>query len=519
MYTDVLVVGSGISGLSYAIELAEISPESIITVISKREVFETNTKYAQGGIAVVQDFSKDSFKKHVKDTMRAGDGLCNQKVVEKVISEGPKCLEKLMNWGAEFDRIGKNSSELELGKEGGHTEYRIVHHKDRSGFEIQRALVQRLSSLNNITLLENHTLVDIITDHHHSQPVLGRCYGAYVISNTTLSVLKIIAQITVLSTGGAGQVYNYTTNPESATGDGIAASYRAKVKIRNLHLVQFHPTALALKVDGLPFLISEAVRGFGAYLLNAKGERFMFDYDERGELASRDIVARAIEVEQNKFNQIFLSLTHLNANRVEEEFPSIAEACKKVGIRITRDLIPIRPAAHYFCGGIDVNLDAQTSLPGLYAIGECSHTGLHGANRLASNSLLEALVYAHQAVKATLKDLLLNKVDIEYLEKIPKWKNADRVIDRYSYTIADLRKNIQDLMSTKVAIFKTSKGLEEAEKELYEYYFKIKILYETRQLTTQLLELRNLINVSYLIIKQAKEATKNQGVFFNQDYA
>ena len=519
MYTDVLVVGSGISGLSYAIELAEAAPDLMVTVISKREVFETNTRYAQGGIAVVQDFNQDSFDTHVEDTLRAGDGLCNTEVVKKVITDGPKRLEKLIEWGAEFDRVGTNSPKLELGKEGGHTAHRIVHHKDRSGFEIQRALVQRLTTLTNITLLENHTLVDIITDHHHRQKARGRCYGAYVISIDTLSVLKINAQITVLSTGGAGQAYNYTTNPESATGDGIAASYRAKVKIQNLHMVQFHPTALALKVDGSPFLISEAVRGFGAHLLNIKGERFMFEHDERGELASRDIVARAIENEQNKFGKVFLSLLHLDRNDVKKSFPSILEACAKVGIDITKEQIPIRPAAHYFCGGIDVNLSAQASLPGLYAIGECSHTGLHGANRLASNSLLEALVYAHQAVKASLTELKLHRIDLEYFEKIPSWKNGDQVIDRYSQTIAELRNRIQELMSSKVAIFKTNNGLIAAEFELHEYYIKTKNLYESRQMTPQLLELRNLVNVSYLIIKQAQEATKNRGVHYNQDYA
>ena len=521
MYTDVLVVGSGIAGLSYAIEMAERAPEAQITVISKREVFETNTKYAQGGIAVVQDLSKDSFDKHVDDTLRAGDGECNLQVVDKVVIEGPGRLSQLIKWGAEFDRVSTNDAVLELGKEGGHTAHRIVHHKDRSGYEIQRALVQRLKSLPNITLLENHTLVDLITDHHHKDHAKGRCYGAYVISMESLSVLKISAQVTVLSAGGAGQVYDYTTNPEAATGDGIAAAYRAKVQIKNLHYVQFHPTALALKIDGSPFLISEAVRGFGAHLLNEKGERFMFSYDERGELASRDIVARAIELEIQKsaVAHVFISLTHIDSQQVLEAFPTIAQACKKVGIAIDKDLVPVRPAAHYFCGGIDVNLDAQSSLKGLYAIGECSHTGLHGANRLASNSLLEALVYAHQAVNATERDLDKHRLELAFLESIPQWKNADQVLDRHSQTVANLKGQVQKLMSSKVAIFKTTASLEEAENELHGYYLAAKELYQTRKLTPQLLELRNLVNVSYLIIKQAQQATENRGVYYNQDYA
>ena len=274
MYSDVLVIGSGIAGLSYAIELAEQRPDLNIVVISKREVFESNTKYAQGGIAVVQNFVSDSFDKHANDTLLAGDFPGDQQVVRKVVKEGPSRLKRLMNWGAQFDQVSDQNSRLDLGKEGGHTANRIVHHKDKSGFEIQRALVQRLKEIKNISLLENHTLVDLITDHHHNMTTRNRCYGAYVISLQTLSIVKISAQMTVLSTGGAGQVYKYTTNPESATGDGIAAAYRAKVRVKNLHYVQFHPTALALENQKSPFLISEAVRGFGAHLLNEKKRAF-----------------------------------------------------------------------------------------------------------------------------------------------------------------------------------------------------------------------------------------------------
>lgn len=520
MYTDVLVIGSGIAGLSCAIEMAETRPDLSITVISKREVFESNTKYAQGGIAVVQNFDTDSFEKHIHDTLLAGDGICDRDVVEKVVSEGPDRLRKLMEWGAAFDRISEDRPELELGKEGGHTAHRIVHHKDRSGYEIQRALVNRLRLLSNIQLLENHTLADLITDHHHPPTPQGRCYGAYVISLEHLAVLKINAQITILSTGGAGQVYEYTTNPESATGDGIAAAYRAKVRVKNLHYVQFHPTALALKADASPFLISEAVRGFGAHLLNADGKRFMFAYDDRGELASRDIVARAIELEIQKqeLPHVFLSLAHLDADKVNEAFPTIRDACQKVGIAMDKDWIPVRPAAHYFCGGIEVNTQAQTSLSGLYAIGECSHTGLHGANRLASNSLLEALVYAHAAVQSGIAFMQTSNLGESFFQAIPEWQHPDAVLDWESQAVSDLKRGVQKLMSSKVAIFKTTQGLLDAEQELEYYYLCSRELYRKNKLNPQILELRNLVNVSYLIIKQAQQATENVGVFYNEDY-
>ena len=520
MYTDVLVIGSGIAGLSYAIDLAERRKDLSITIISKREAYESNTRYAQGGIAVVQDFITDSFDKHIADTLAASDGLADLRVVEKVVKQGPERLMQLIKWGAEFDRTAEDA-QLELGKEGGHNAHRIVHHKDRSGFEIQRALIERLLALSNISLLENHTLVDLITDHHHDQAPKQACYGAYVISLESLSVIKINAQVTVLSTGGAGQVYAYSTNPESATGDGIAAAYRAKVHIKNLHFVQFHPTALAVEVGGAPFLISEAVRGFGAHLLNDEGQRFVFDYDLRGELASRDIVSRAIELEMKKqrSSHVHLSLKHLEAQEVLQAFPSIAENCLQVGIDITTDLIPVRPAAHYFCGGIDVDLNAKTSLARLYAIGECSHTGLHGANRLASNSLLEALVFAHSAVESTLDTLVEGAIASAYFKAIPEWNHAHSILERQSEELNSFKKGVQHLMSSKVGIFKTSEALAQAEKELEYFYLNAQAIYSQNKLTPQLLELRNMVNVAYLIIKQAKQAKENKGVFYNQDYA
>lgn len=522
MKCDVLVIGSGIAGLSYALELALEAPDISIVLLSKRDVLESNTRYAQGGIAVVQDFTHDSFEKHVNDTLRAGDGLCNPEVVNRVIKQGPSRLRQLISWGTRFDEVEGKQRQFQLGKEGGHTAHRIVHHKDKSGHEIQQSLINQLETFKNIILLENHILVDLITDHHHNQKPLNRCYGAYVLSKESLSIVKINAQLTILSTGGAGQVYDYSTNPESTTGDGIAAAYRAKVRIKNLHFVQFHPTALALKVDGSPFLISEAVRGAGAYLRNEAGERFMSNYDPRGELASRDIVARAIEIEIQKQNvsHVFLDVTHLPKSVMQDSFPTINDACQKVGINPTKDWIPVRPAAHYFCGGIDVNFNAETSLKGLLAIGECSHTGLHGANRLASNSLLEALVYAHYGVKTTLEQLRREDlVPDKYLSAIPEWSHATSIMDTNSEEVYALKLGVQKVMSKYAGIFKSTSGLLRGEEELEGYYLKIKALYDSKKLTPQILELRNVVNIGYLIIKQSQQATENRGGFYNKDYA
>jgi L-aspartate oxidase len=522
MNCDVLVIGSGIAGLSYALELALEAPNLSIVLLSKRDVLESNTRYAQGGIAVVQDFTQDSFEKHVNDTLRAGDGLCNPEVVNRVVAEGPSRLRQLILWGTRFDEVAGSERQFQLGKEGGHSAHRIVHHKDKSGHEIQQSLITQLEAFSNIQLLENHILVDLITDHHHNQKHLNRCYGAYVLSKESLRILKINAQVTVLSTGGAGQVYDYSTNPESATGDGIAAAYRAKIRIKNLQYVQFHPTALAIKVDGSPFLISEAVRGAGAILRNAQGERFMVNYDQRAELASRDIVARAIEIEINKqkIPHVFLDVSHLPKSIMEDSFPTIRKACLKVGINPSQDWIPVRPAAHYFCGGIDVNLNAETSLYGLLAIGECSNTGLHGANRLASNSLLEALVYAHYGVGTTISQLNSeNTIPKNYLDAIPDWSHATSIIDTDSEEVQALKKGVQEVMSKNVGVFKSTDGLLQAEQELEGYYLKAKALYNSKKLTPQVLELRNMVNVGYLIIKQSQEAKENRGGFYNKDYA
>lgn len=517
MHADVLVIGTGIAGLSYAVRLGQLCPEKKIIMISKRDLLESNTKYAQGGIAVVSDFIKDSYEDHVRDTLKASAHTSTPNVVDFVVREGPKRVQELMDWGAQFD---KNGTDLHLGKEGGHSAERIVHHKDMSGLHIQRALIAKARSLKNITFFENHSLVDLITDHHIAGSAHGRCYGAYVISKADEEIIKITAKITVLSTGGAGQVYAHTTNPNAATGDGLGAAYRAKVHIENLHFMQFHPTALFPKVNGNTFLITEAIRGAGAILRNHKGQAFMVTYDSRKDLAPRDIVSRAIHAEMEKHGtpHVYLDATHIAPQKLKQQFPTILANCQKVGIDICKDYIPVLPAAHYICGGIDVDEHGQSSLQGLYAIGECSHTGLHGANRLASNSLLEALVFAARAAEHSNKVLAKPILPNSFFESIQDWKGTEDISNQKTERIRKLRKKLQEIMSTHVGIIKSGTRLQTAESELHEVYLATKTLYQQNKLTPQLTTLRNLVSVAYLMIKQAQKYPENKGVYYNEDY-
>ena len=517
MFTDVLIIGTGISGLSFAIKLAMNDPEISMVLISKDQVSEGNTKYAQGGIAVVSDFEKDSFEKHIQDTLIAGDGACNPEVVKFVVEEGKDRLKELMNWGTQFDTQQEN---LHLVKEGGHSEKRVVHYKDHTGLHIQQALVNKIKSFPNIKILENHTLVDLITDHHSTQKH-HRCYGAYVISREEESILKISAKITALCTGGAGSLYAHSTNPALATGDGLGAAYRAKVHMDKLPFVQFHPTALYHKVNGNTFLITEAVRGAGAKLKNSLGECFMDQYDSRKELAPRDIVARAIQKEIQKQEEKFVSLdcSYLTTETWKKRFPKIYETCSSLEIHLPQDTIPVVPAAHYFCGGIQVNSKSESKLKGLYSIGECSSTGLHGANRLASNSLLEALVFSHRAALDVLDALKMELPDPSFYETLPEWKG-----DTYSNSveikeIRHLRHKLQEVMTNHVGIFKTTEGLQKADLEMFEIYNKVQEIYNQHKLTHGLCELRNMVSIAHLIIQQAQSITENKGVFYNQDYA
>ena len=517
MHADVLVIGTGIAGLSYAVRLAAQCPDKKIIMISKRDLLESNTKYAQGGIAVVSNFSNDSYADHVEDTLRASDYTSDPKVVDFVVREGPMRVRELMDWGADFDKSGPS---LHLGKEGGHSAKRIVHHKDQSGLHIQNALIAKARALDNIQFFENYSLVDLITDHHLQGEKHGRCYGAYVISIRDEEIVKITSQITVLSTGGAGQVYAHTTNPKAATGDGLGAAYRAKVHVKNVHFVQFHPTALFPKVDGNTFLISEAIRGAGAMLRNEKGEAFMHQYDAQLDLAARDVVSRAIDAEMKKHNtpHVYLDATNIDQEILAQEFPTIKSTCMKLGIDISKSFIPVLPAAHYFCGGIDVNENGQSSLSSLYAIGECSHTGLHGANRLASNSLLEALVYAARAAEHAIEVLHKNTLPASFFDTIPDWLGTEDVSNERIAQISMLRSDVQHIMSAHVGIIKSGESLRQAEKALHDVYVATAALYQQNKLTPQLTTLRNLVSVAYLMIKQSQQHPENKGVYYNQDY-
>ncbi|WP_010136953.1 L-aspartate oxidase [Ochrovirga pacifica] len=522
--SDFLIIGSGIAGLSYALKVAENFPDAQVTLVTKANKEESNTKYAQGGIATVVNNDIDSFEQHIQDTLIAGDGLCDEQVVRMVVEEAPDRLKELISWGAEFDKT--DDGDYSLGREGGHSQNRILHHKDITGHEIARALLNKVATVPNIQLLENHFTIDFITNHHilraqgHEKTVTHRdhitCYGAYVLDEETQEIKTIQAKITLIAAGGSGQVYRTTTNPKIATGDGIAMAYRAKAKIQDFEFIQFHPTALYQEPAQSPaFLITEAVRGQGAYLRNTQGERFMEKYDERLELAPRDIVARAIDTELKLSGEdyVYLDCTHLNKEEFVNHFPNITEKCKSLGIDVHKDYIPVTPAAHYVCGGIDVNTNGQTSIENLYACGECSRTGLHGANRLASNSLIEAVVYAHRSyvhAKTIFKKL-------QFRKDIPDWDDTNTSLNKENILITHDRKDIQKIMSNYVAIVRSDIRLQKAANRLEILYQENKELYKTAKLSVPICELRNLITNAYLIIKSSMERKENKGGFFNKD--
>src|SRR6476646_235052 len=423
MQTDFLVIGSGIAGLSYALKVAEKFPEKRIIILTKTTADETNTKYAQGGVAVVNDPEHDSFEKHIEDTLIAGDGLCNEHIVEIVVKEGPDRVNEVIEWGAKFDK--GPDGDYKLGKEGGHSAFRILHHKDITGKEIERALLAAINRSSNIQLINHCFVVDIITQHHlgylvtKSTPDI-ECYGVYVLNLQTNAIEKIVAKTTLIATGGNGQVYRSTTNPSIATGDGVAMAYRAKGRIENMEFIQFHPTALYEPgVRGQAFLITEAVRGDGGILRNKNGEAFRERYDPRKDLAPRDVVARAIdnEMKVNGTEFVYLDCRHMDQEKFVHHFPNIYEKCLSLGIDVTKQMIPVSPAAHYSCGGIKTDEWGRSSIKNLYACGECASTGLHGANRLASNSLLEAIVFAHRCYI----DATENIQSISLGENIPDW--------------------------------------------------------------------------------------------------
>jgi len=512
--TNYLVIGSGVAGLTFSVKIAEKFPNRNVIIVTKASEDESNTKYAQGGVAVVLNKEKDSFNKHIEDTLIAGDGLCDKEVVEMVIKEGPDRLEELMLWGANFDL--DDSGEFDLGKEGGHSEYRVVHHKDITGLEVERALLKRAHQLPNISILPHHFAIDLVTNHHikNGKQEEISCYGAYIFNQKTGSIFTIKANSTLLASGGIGCVYGHTTNPIIATGDGIAMAYRAKAEIKDMEFVQFHPTALYEAKGESSFLISEAVRGFGAYLRNKKGYRFMPDYDERAELASRDIVSQSIDSELKKSgdSHVYLDCTHLDMEAFKNHFPNIYQKCLEHHIKIETDWIPVVPASHYLCGGISVDKNGRTTIEKLFACGECSRTGLHGANRLASNSLLEALVYAHNIFKY--------HSEHEYKSTnvaIPDWNDEGTIIEKEHILIQHNLKQLQALMRDYVGIVRSNKRLKRATKHLDLIYGEVEDLYKESKITASLCELRNMANVAHLIVTQSLERTENKGGYYNID--
>lgn len=512
---DFLVIGSGIAGLSFALKAATVGK---VLIITKSNEDESNTKYAQGGVAVVIN-QEDSFQNHILDTIIAGDGLCNPHIVENVIKEGPARIQELIDYGTTFDKI--DSGEFDLAKEGGHSANRILHYKDITGFEIERALLDQVHQNKNIEILTHYFAVDLITQHHLGVDVNKKsedikCYGVYALNTSTGTVEKILSKITLMASGGAGHVYSSTTNPTIATGDGIAMVYRAKGKVRNMEFIQFHPTSLYNPSEYPAFLVSEAVRGLGGILRRNNGESFMEEYDSRGSLAPRDIVARAIDNEMKKSgtDYVYLDITHKNKNDILTHFPNIYDKCMSIGLDMTKDYVPVTPAAHYICGGIMVNEFGASSIENLYACGECASTGLHGANRLASNSLLEAAVYAHRIFLDS--KLKVNKIN--YNLNIPDWDDSFTKLLNEDILVTHNLRETQKVMSDYVGIVRSDFRLERAMRRLGLIYDETENFFKNTKLSVKLCELRNIIQVSYLVVKSAKQRKESRGLHFTTDY-
>ena len=510
---DVLIIGSGIAGLSVAIKVAQHFPDRQCVIITKQESAESNTRYAQGGIAVVSDFSHDSFESHIADTLSAGDGLCDPAVVEHVVYQAADRLEELIQMGADFDR--DPSGQLILGREGGHKANRIIHAKDVTGLHISTALLERVKSLPNVTVLSHHVATDLVTST--GSDGMTMCCGARVLNQKTGDIEHYMALATVLATGGAGQLYATTTNPLIATGDGIAIAFRAGARVSNMEFIQFHPTAFYDLASNPAFLISEAVRGQGAYLRNSSGERFVFRYHIDGELACRDIVARAIasEIQSTQQPSVYLDCTHISPEILLRHFPNILQTCLSKGIDITKDLIPVAPAAHYLCGGIEVDLRGRTSIHHLYACGECSNTGLHGANRLASNSLLEAIVFAHNCFE-DLRALLERTGATAAISH--KQSHSTQVIDDL-VAIAERKSQLQMLMNRYVGIVRSNDGLEYAAEQLKSLAEAFEKEQGDATHSPAWYELRNMVTCAALIVEQSLARKENRGGFYNKDLA
>jgi L-aspartate oxidase len=514
--TDFLVIGSGIAGLSFALKAAQ---KGKVLILTKVNADETNTKYAQGGIAGVFDPSVDSFDKHISDTLVAGDGLCDKKVVEIVVKEGPDRIKELIEYGTNFDR--EDSGEYNLTREGGHSEKRILHYKDITGWEIERALLEQVKANPNIEILTHYFAVEIITQHHLGDEVTRdtadiACYGIYALDVNSGEVVTILSKMTVMATGGAGHIYSATTNPVIATGDGIAMVYRAKGKVRDMEMMQFHPTSLYNPGSFPSFLITEAVRGEGGVLRNKFGKEFMYEYDERGSLAPRDIVARSIDAEMKKTGEefVYLDITHKPKELILEHFPNIYEKCLGIGLDITKNQIPVTPAAHYLCGGVLVDEYGRSSIKNLFACGECSSTGLHGANRLASNSLLEAAVFGNR-----ISQIALDAIEgISFNERVPQWDEFGALQSNEEVLVSHNTKELQRMMSDYVGIVRSDFRLDRAQTRLNMLKEETEEFYRKTKLSVKLCELRNLILCAEMVIKCAKMRKESRGLHYTTDF-
>lgn len=512
---DFLVIGSGIAGLTFALKVADYGKVCILT---KADASEGSTKYAQGGIAAVI-YDSDSFDKHIQDTLVAGAGICDEEVVRMTITEAPNRIKDLVQYGIHFDK--RPDGLYDLHREGGHSNFRILHHKDNTGAEMERALLEEIHHHPNIELHENQYAVEIITQHHLGQWVTHHtpnieCYGAYVLDSKTQKVETYLSKITLLATGGIGNVYTTTTNPITATGDGVAMVHRARGKVSDMEFVQFHPTSLYNPTERPAFLITEALRGAGAVLKDHWGREFMQKYDSRLSLAPRDIVARAIDNEMkiSGYDYLYLDARHLGKMELMNKFPTIYAKCLDVGINIAKEMIPIRPAAHYQCGGIVVDHNGESSIHHLYAAGECSRTGLHGGNRLASNSLLEAVVYAHHAAVHAIEQVK----NIPICKDVPAWNAEGMVLNEEMVLITQTRKELQEMMSNYVGIVRSNLRLQRAFDRLTLIYRETEDLYNRSVLTEDLSELRNLIACAYIIIRAAKNRKESVGLHYSADY-
>lgn len=511
--SDFLVIGSGIAGFSTALKCARVGT---VVVITKKSDTESNTNYAQGGIASVIS-PDDSFDLHVRDTLTAGAGLCHPEAVDLLVHKGPAAIQELLDFGVEFTRT---HGALDLGREGGHTKNRIVHARDLTGKEIERALVAAVKSNPNIRVFENHIALEVLTEHHLQRKVESaatiQCYGAYALDIPNNVVRKCLSKVTILATGGCGHVYSHTTNPRIATGDGIAMAYRAGARVGNLEFMQFHPTTL-YHPKASSFLISEAVRGFGAHLIHRSGERFMERHHPMKELAPRDVVARAIDAEMKKTGEpcVYLDLRHLPADKVIDHFPNIHARCLEYKIDITSELIPVVPAAHYMCGGVVTNLRGETNIRRLYACGEVAHTGVHGANRLASNSLLEAVVFA-QEVFASASAMVRSGACA--IPDFPDWDESGTFSTEEWILVEHNRDEIQQVMWDYVGIVRSNLRLERAERRVNLISEEIESFYKKTKVTEPLIELRNLARIARLIIRCAKLRKESRGLHHTTDY-